>query len=151
MPSALERQGDFSQTVTTAGVLVPILDPTTKAVFPGNKVPINRISPAGQAMLNLFPLPDPLGLALDPTGQRRYNFRAILPQNRPLDDKILRVDYNFSPKVVTYARLLQDYQAVDGYAGTVGPAGGTWGQFPHSYHVQAAGALGTAVYTFSPT
>ena len=29
--------------------------------------------------------------------------------------------------------------------------GGAWGQFPASYHVQAAGALGTLIYTFSPT
>jgi hypothetical protein len=151
MPSALERQGNFSQTVTTTGVLVPITDPTTGAVFPGNVIPVNRISAAGQAMLNLFPLPDPLGLNLDPTGARRYNFRAILPQKRPLDDKVLRIDYHPSSKLMTYARLLQDYQAVDGYAGTVGPAGGNWGQFPHSYHVQAVGAVGTAIYTFSPT
>jgi len=151
MPSALERQGNFSQTVTTTGVLVPIVDPATQAPFPGNIIPASRISPAGQAMLNLFPMPDPLGLNLDPTGNRGYNFRAILPQNRPLDDKVLRVDYNFSPKVVTYARLLQDYQAVNGYGGTVNPPGGTWGEFPASYHVQSAWALGTMVYTFSPT
>jgi hypothetical protein len=150
MPSALERQGDFSDTRTTTGVLIPIYDPTTQTPFPGNKVPADRISPAGQAMLNLFPLPDPQGFALDTAGLRRYNFRAILPQLRPNEDKILRVDYNVGPKLVTYVRLLQDYQAVDGYAGTVGPAGGAWGQFEHSYHVQAAGALGTMVYTFSP-
>ena len=52
--------------------------------------------------------------------------------------------------MITFARLLQDYQAVDGYAGTVGPAGGTWGQFPHSYHVQSAGRGGDVVYPFSP-
>ena len=58
-------------------------------------------------MLNLFPNPSPLGLALDPTGNRGYNFRAVLPQSRPLDDKILRVDYNFSSKAVMYSvRLL---------------------------------------------
>ena len=34
---------------------------------------------------------------------------------------------------------------------TVGPPGGTWGQFPASYHVQSAGALGTLIYTISPT
>ncbi|MDE3165562.1 MAG: carboxypeptidase regulatory-like domain-containing protein [Acidobacteriota bacterium] len=150
MPSGLERQGDFSQTVTTKGALVPIYDPTTGAVFPGNKIPTNRINPAGLAMLNLFPMPDPLGLALDPTGQRRFNYRAILPQNRPLDDKILRIDYNPTSKLMTYARLLQDYQAVDGYGGTVNPPGGAWGQFPASYHVQSAGAVGTVIYTFSP-
>ena len=150
MPSALERQGDFSQTVTTQGALIPITDPTTGKPYPGNKIPASQFNPAGLAMLNLFPLPDPAGLGLDPTGQRRYNFRAILPQSRPNEDKILRVDYNVSNKLQTFVRLLQDYQALDGYAGTVGPAGGRWGQFEHSYHVQAAGAVGTAVYTFSP-
>ncbi len=151
MPTALERQGDFSKTVTTTGVQIPITDPTTQAPYPGNVIPQSRISPAGQAMLNLFPLPDPLGLNLDPTGQRQYNFRAVLPQNKPLDDKVFRLDYNISPKLQTFVRLLQDYQAVNGYGGTVNPPGGTWGQFPASYHVQAAGALATAVYTFSPT
>ena len=151
MPSALERAGDFSQTVTTSGVQIPVYDPTTQNVFPGNKIPANRISPQGQAMLNLFPLPDPLGLALDPTGSRGYNFRYPTFQDRPLDDKILRIDYNPAPKWVVYARLLQDYQAQNGYQVTVGPPGGAWGQFPASYHVQAAGAIGTVVYTFSPT
>jgi hypothetical protein len=53
--------------------------------------------------------------------------------------------------MVVYGRAMQDYQAVDGYAGTVGPSGGNWGQFEHSYHVQAAGLMGTMVYTFTPT
>ncbi len=150
MPSALERAGNFSQTVTTTGALVPITDPTTRAPFPGNIIPANRISPAGQAMLNLFPLPDPLGLALDTSGTRRFNFRSQLPQRRPNEGKVLRIDYNVGSKLVTFVRLLQDYQAFDGYAGTVGPSGGQWGQFSHSYHVQAAGAIATAVYTFSP-
>lgn len=152
MPTALERQGNFSQTVTTTGVLIPVYDPSNNgSPFPGNIIPASRISPQGQAMLNLFPLPAPQGLALDPTGNRGYNFRAVLPVSRPLDDKILRVDYNPSPKVTTYARLLQDYQAQNGYNTTVGPPGGAWGQFPDSYHVKSVGALGTLVYTFSPT
>ncbi len=150
MPSALERQGDFSDTRTTTGALIPVFDPTTQAPFPNNRIPADRISPAGQAMLNLFPLPDPLGVALDTSGLRRYNYRAILPQLRPNEDKILRLDYNISAKNTAFVRLLNDYQAVDGYAGTVGPTGGAWGQFEHSYHVQAAGALGTLVHTFSP-
>lgn len=151
MPSLLERQGDFSKTVTTTGALVPVYDPTTQTVFPGNIVPSNRISPIGQAMLNLFPNPSPSGLGLDPTGNRQYNFRFPQQQSRPLEDKILRVDYNPAPKMVTYVRLLQDYQAQNGYNVTVGPPGGAWGQFPASYHVQALGAQGTLVYTISPT
>ena len=151
MPSALERAGDFSQTVTTTGVVVPIFDPqANQDPFPNNRIPAARISPAGQAMLNLFPQPDARGLGLDTAGLRRFNFRNILGQSRPNEGKVLRIDYNIASKLQTFVRLLQDYQAVDGYAGTVGPTGGNWGQFPHSYHVQAAGALATAVYTFSP-
>jgi hypothetical protein len=153
MPTQLEKTGDFSKSVTTTGALIPISDPNTQTVFPGNIIPANRISPQGQAMLNLFPNPSPLGLALDPTGNRGYNFRYPQQQLRPLDDKILRVDYSISPKVQFYARLLQDYQAQNGYGNpvTVGPPGGAWGQFPVSYHVQSAGALATLIYTISPT
>jgi hypothetical protein len=159
MPTALERAGDFSQTTTTQGVLIPIFDPRTQTPFPGNRVPTNMINRTGLAMLNLFPMPDPLGLRLDPTFVTnastgliggRFNYRAILPQLRPNEDKILRLDYNIRARDTVFVRLLNDYQAVDGYAGTVGPAGGAWGQFPHSYHVQAAGALATWVHTFSP-
>ena len=151
MPTALEKTGDFSKSVTTTGALIPIYDPTTQTPFPGNVIPANRISAQGQAMLNLFPNASPLGLALDPTGNRGYNFRYPQQQLRPLDDKILRVDYNISPKLQTFVRLLQDYQAQNGYNVTVGPPGGAWGQFPASYHVQSAGALATLVYTISPT
>ncbi|MGH9672717.1 MAG: carboxypeptidase regulatory-like domain-containing protein, partial [Bryobacteraceae bacterium] len=111
MPSVFERQGDFSQTVTTQGVRVPITDPTNGQPFANNIIPANRISPAGLAMLNLFPQPDPRGLALDPTGGRRFNYRAILPQSRPNEGKILRIDYSISPRLQTFVRLLNDYQA----------------------------------------
>ncbi|MBS1877313.1 MAG: carboxypeptidase regulatory-like domain-containing protein [Acidobacteria bacterium] len=151
MPTTLEKQGDFSKTVTTAGAQIPVYDPTTQQQFPGNIIPATRINPIGQAMLNLFPTPDPAGLALDPTGQKQYNFRFPQQQLRPLDDKILRMDYAISQKLMAYVRLLQDYQAQNGYNVTVGPPGGAWGQFPASYHVQSAGALGTLIHTISPT
>ncbi len=151
MPSAMERAGDFSDTRTTTGALIPITDPTTKLPYAGNRIPASMISPAGQAMLNLFPMPDPLGFALDTSGARRFNYRALLGRSRPNENKILRVDYNIGPKTTSFVRLMQDYQAVDGYAGTVGPQGGNWGQFPHSYNVRAAGAVGTLVHTFTPT
>jgi hypothetical protein len=152
MPTLLERSGDFSKTVTTAGALIPVYDPSnSQTPFPGNVIPGSRISAQGQAMLNLFPDPSPQGLALDPTGTRQYNFRFVAPVQRPLDDKVLRVDYNPSSKITMYARLCQDYQAQNGYETTVGPPGGNWGQFPDSYHVQSACALGTLIYTISPT
>ena len=151
MPTALERAGDFSQTVTSAGAMIPITDPTTGAQFPSNVIPASRISPAGLAFMNLFPLPDAGGYAVDTSGTRQFNKIAIFQQLRPNQDKILRTDWNIAPKHMAYVRLMQDYLAVDGYGGTVNPVGGVWGQFPASYHVQAAGAAGTVISTFTPT
>ena len=58
MPTALERAGNFSQSVNGAGALITITDPLSGAPFPGNIVPQNRINGWGQAMLNFFPLPN---------------------------------------------------------------------------------------------
>ena len=95
MPTALERTGDFSQTTTTTGKLIPIIDPTNrKRSFPGNIIPASRISPAGYAMLNLFPLP----FTTDPTGQRQYNAIYQFSLHDPHEDRILRLDYNVEPQ-----------------------------------------------------
>src|SRR5688572_22382186 len=55
MPTALEYNGDFSQTRVTAGTIQPIIDPTTGLPFPGNIIPADRINPLGQKMLRLLP------------------------------------------------------------------------------------------------
>ena len=69
MPSALERNGDFSQTRNNAGVLRFIRNPSSglpcnvntggAGCFPGNVIPQNLIHPMGRQIMNLFPLPDP--------------------------------------------------------------------------------------------
>jgi Carboxypeptidase regulatory-like domain len=53
VPDATERSGDFSQ--TTHG---EILDPATGSPFPGNRIPLTRISPQAQALLRFYPLPN---------------------------------------------------------------------------------------------
>ncbi|MCC6392170.1 MAG: TonB-dependent receptor [Bryobacterales bacterium] len=50
VPTAQERAGDFSATVT------PVVDPFTKEPFPGNRIPESRISPVGRGLLALYPL-----------------------------------------------------------------------------------------------
>lgn len=144
MPTELQRKGDFSQTTTTTGVLIPIIDPSTGKQFPGNIIPASRFSAAGEAMMNLFPLPN----TTDPTGQRQYNSQFINPQSNPRSDKILRLDYLIGPKTTSYVRLLQDWTANDRYGAILGPAGGGWRQFPHGYDIASAGAVGTVIHTF---
>src|SRR5437870_6598890 len=51
MPTALERSGDFSQTKTPAGVLIPVRDPVTGQPYAGNIIPASQRSPIGGAML----------------------------------------------------------------------------------------------------
>jgi hypothetical protein len=58
MPTDLERKGDFSQTRTTAGALIPVRDPVTQVAFPNNVIPSTRAHPAGVALLNMLPLPN---------------------------------------------------------------------------------------------
>jgi trimeric autotransporter adhesin len=58
MPTAAERQGDFSRTLTALGQPVKVFDPFTGIPFGANQVPRERISPQASALLNLFPLPN---------------------------------------------------------------------------------------------
>jgi hypothetical protein len=61
VPTAAERNGDFSQTVypgSSPAEPVVITDPTTGAPFNGNIIPPDRINSQGQLLLNLMPLPN---------------------------------------------------------------------------------------------
>lgn len=146
MPTALERQGDFSATTTTTGVLIPINDPATGAQFPGNKIPQSRLDKTGLAMMNLFPLPN----TTDPTGQRQYNAQFVNPFTQPRHDRILRVDWPVSSRASAYVRLLQDYTGNDGYGQILGALGDGWRQFPHGYDIPSAGAVASLIYSFQP-
>jgi len=57
-PTAMQRNGDFSETRDLNGALIPIRDPLTAQPFPGNIVPKARINTLGQAILNFYPLPN---------------------------------------------------------------------------------------------
>jgi len=72
VPTELERQGDFSQTLNRLGGAFTIYDPATTVVtgstaqrspFPGNRIPQSRFDPTGFAVMNLLPLPNVPGPA----------------------------------------------------------------------------------------
>ncbi|MBV8072294.1 MAG: TonB-dependent receptor [Acidobacteriaceae bacterium] len=72
VPTAAERNGDFSQTLLADGTMDVIYNPfSTKLVtdaagntyytrtpFAGNRIPSNLFDPVGQKILNLYPLPN---------------------------------------------------------------------------------------------
>ena len=57
MPTAIERLGDFSQTLAQ-GSRVTIYDPATGAPFAGDRVPTSRIGTAALGLLKYYPLPN---------------------------------------------------------------------------------------------
>jgi trimeric autotransporter adhesin len=69
MPTAAERNGDFTQSINPLGQPVQIVDPGTGLPFAGNIIPQGRISPQARALLNLFPLPNF-------TDNARYNYQV---------------------------------------------------------------------------
>ena len=72
VPTALQRTGDFAQTVNAAGKPVVIYDPTTTASsgtgyvrqpFPGNVIPASRINAVAAGIMKYYPLPNAAGVA----------------------------------------------------------------------------------------
>ncbi len=85
MPDAAERGGDFSQETNNAGKPVQIYDPQTGDPFPGNIIPVSRISPQAQALLQFYPAPN------FPTGGG-YNYRVQITNNQHQDSLQSRVN-----------------------------------------------------------
>jgi hypothetical protein len=155
MPTALERSGDFSQSVNPNGSAILIRDPSTGATcstsgaagcFPGNKIPTSRISAIGAAMLARFPLPN----FADPTGARQYNSQFQFTNQQPRADQILRVDYNATSQDTLFVRLIKDAFENNGPGAILGALGDGWGQFPHAYDNPSKGIALTYVHTFRP-
>jgi hypothetical protein len=67
-PTALERQGNFSQITAASGQVIAIYDPlstvtnssgaSVRTPFPGNIIPASRISQFAQEFLSLYPQPN---------------------------------------------------------------------------------------------
>jgi hypothetical protein len=58
VPTALERQGDFSQSLNAQGQPVRPIDPSTGQPFAGSMIPGDRISPQALALLGYVPQPN---------------------------------------------------------------------------------------------
>lgn len=117
-PTELERMGDFSKSLDTAGKLIPIYDPTTRQPFPGNVIPRSMANPMGEAMMKFFPLPNRCDLSnnatgcyneTDPTQINRRNYRTSMDLDHPRRNDMVRFDANLTPKLTTWFRYINDY------------------------------------------
>ncbi len=106
VPTALERQGDFSQSYTGFDsktgkpTLVNVIDPKTGVQFPGNIIPRERWNANGLALLNVFPLPNtPLGLT---QSGNPYNYVFQQSVDVPKHSYLIRFDVRPSNKDSVY-------------------------------------------------
>jgi hypothetical protein len=95
VPTGLERNGDFSQTLDQSGSLIPIIDPQSKAPFLGNVIPTSRLDPNMQALLNVFPAANVLDRSVS---LGAYNYQWQESPHQQKISQLLRLDYNISPK-----------------------------------------------------
>ena len=102
VPTALERAGNFSQSLNTSGQLIPVKNPATGIQFPGNIIPPSMINPSGQNLFKIFPMPNFTNTALS---LNQYNYEIQETQGRNnREQQTWRGDYNMTPKIRIYLR-----------------------------------------------
>src|SRR5882672_1452946 len=142
VPTAAERVGDSSGALT--GPLPH--DPITKLPFPGNIIPTANLSPAGLAILKIFPLPNT-------TGSTNWVSSLLEPIKTRQDS--IRGDINISKKMNLLVKYTNETWTHANAAGnfwgdTPFPTlSSDWDQPSHSFAVKLATTLSsTAVNEF---
>jgi hypothetical protein len=94
LPTALERQGNFSQSLDNQGRPIPQLkSPVTGENYPNNVIPASEQSAPGMAILRMYPEPTQQQVA-----PNAYNYESSRPVDKNLTQQpAIRVDYQFSP------------------------------------------------------
>ena len=147
VPTAQERAGDFSGSVTTGGALIPVYRPGTKIQYPGNIIPASEQSAFGLKLLSIFPLPNFTNRAIS---GGNYNF---LFQNTPdtrRNEYTYRLDFLLTDKLRMYGRNNQINNTQTGYSIGVLP-GPPWGLVQGFYASHSTTPSINLVYTISPT
>lgn len=96
VPTALERIGNFSQSINSSGAKPIILDPLTGLAFNNNIIPTGRINQSMQNVLNYYPLPNsPVA-----TNPGRYVFQRSV--DVPKSSYLFRLDFTPTAKDTIY-------------------------------------------------
>jgi hypothetical protein len=145
VPTALERTGDFSQTVDLSQKLIVIKDPLTQQPLPNNRIPIGQIDPNMQKLLNIFPLPNFINWAV---AGGTYNYITNYSSDRPVRQDILRLDYIINDKWRTFFRGMNAMVDNNGYGS---PANSMPWLMPVDYKTHNPNVVFNAVYVATPT
>src|SRR3989442_2038979 len=103
VPTAAERAVDFSGPLIADCSSDRPIDPLTGAAFPGNRIPANRLSPAGLLVLQLYPQPN-----ATPGAGSCNNWVTAL--NTPINwrQENARIDWSLSQRTHLMLRYTQD-------------------------------------------
>jgi hypothetical protein len=122
VPTALERKGDYSQSVDNNGNAFTIKDPTTGSPFPGNVIPTNRLYAPGVALLSFFPLPNVANSCAMMPGVascvKTYDYTSQISDQYPRREDLARVDYNVNTKLRVFGHYLNNSNTYQSYYGT---------------------------------
>ncbi len=147
VPTALERVGDFSQSVDLNNRLVTVNDPNSKLPFPSRIVPASQADPSGLALLKVFPQPNFLDRTVS-NGNYNYVFQA--DKQTPVRMENLRMDYILNERnsmSFTFAGFLDQQTSGLGIATTVA----NWPQMVKTYHLHGQGYILRYTGVWSPT
>jgi len=122
VPTALERSGDFSKSLTSLGAAQPIYDPATTRVnpngsgyvrdpIPGNLIPKNRWDPVAVKVLGFMPLAN-----VPPINQftNQNNYLSLSPAPDKQGTLQTKVDHRFSDKDSVFVRYSRNRNERDG-------------------------------------
>jgi hypothetical protein len=88
VPTALQRAGDFSQTVEAGGQRAQIKNPFGGGYFPGNIIPESLINPVAAKIMPNWPVPNRPG--------QLNNYLANVSSHSPWNSFITRIDQRIS-------------------------------------------------------
>jgi hypothetical protein len=159
MPTALERTGNFSASVDRNGNAVYIADPVLigqgltckkkgdSGCFPNSVIPASRIDADTQKLTNILPLPQ-AGVTGN-FGSGLYNYITQPTIKKPVNQQVLRVDYNITAKLHTFFRGTHTTQSTDGPQAPAVNAAMQWG-VPFFYSTPSRNASLNLTYIASP-
>ncbi len=148
VPTALERAGDFSQSLDLNSRLIPVRDPTTGQNFPGNRVPAGRIDPNGQALLKFFPAPNFFDRTIS---AGRYNYVFQSENQVPQRTETLKIDYHINSNNLLFGNYTAYSDVQQGAIGIPSSGGTNWPQMRKTFDNQGKAWIGRYQRILSPT
>ena len=104
MPTALERTGNFSQSVDNNGKALTIRDPNTQLPVPGNIIPASQIYGPGQKLAQPAAAAEHLGRRL------QLHLPGVRTDSSPR--RSLRMDYNVTQNLRVFGHYINNTQPV---------------------------------------